>query len=462
MAAISDLLIEFLTQDLLDRSGSHPIYLSQVEVRGGETFTNNFFKKLLLPLLSRSDYTLKQLIDTVEESNDTLNRTDVFSKVDITLYSDYNSNVKSAAIKNYSKDKPVSTKVLIDLLPITLNIAKGVLDYNNEDLLNVKLDYANNNFNGNAESVKIGVDYIPYNPNDHLRTDLRLLSSLNNPSFRVLIDLFHLHQNNQSWQSTVANSAGGLIGVQYRKGVPHQGYSLESGFSLVKRSLASELDVNDNFVSSVYNKFNYENIKHLSYTKNFPTNGIKIDFTNELSSLAKQDGELPQTDINFVKSNLSLNIYTSFFNNFITFHSNSGFGNIYPLGGAIHISDKFFLGGVHSFKGFSKNALSLTGGLQYAKLTNTIYAKLPSFIHAPSSKNDFNPLRLYLTNTTGDVTNDIFKKGNLGTSFGVGLKYFNEWAHFDIGYYIAQRLGGEKVGVKDGFLFELSLGAASA
>ena len=49
-AKYSDLLTTLIAQDILTSSSSQPIYLSSVEVIGGETFSSDFFQEVIGPI----------------------------------------------------------------------------------------------------------------------------------------------------------------------------------------------------------------------------------------------------------------------------------------------------------------------------------------------------------------------------------------------------------------------------
>lgn len=433
----NDLLVKLLTDDLLERSGSQPIYLSQVEVNGGQTFSNDFFKKLFQPMLSTSDYTLKQLVEATESVDRKLKSTNVFKLVDVSVHLALVNHPITGT--NYNKDKPLVTKVLIDLVPVTLNIAQAFLNYNDEDYLNVRLNYLNNNFNNNGEAVRCGVNYNPYKPNDGLSTSLQLLLSLADPLFKLFVDLVH-RQENQEWQGNALNATGGKIGLLYAK----DRLITTTGFGLFKKATDTSV-----LNSSIFNKIQWGNVDRLNAV--FPTNGATVEVDSELTS--------SDTDVSFAKSDVAINLYKSFFSNFLTFQNSLRVGNITAFSGAVHSTDKFYLGGAHSFRGFTKNALDVNGGLQYAKLSSTVFSKLGWLRSADDARD---PLRLYGTLNVGNVSDNLAKSyGQSAVSTGLGLRYCGEWATFDLGWYAAQRIGGSVEGVKNGFDMSLSVGASN-
>lgn len=476
----SDLLTTLIAQDILTSSSSQPIYLSSVEVIGGETFSSDFFKKLLGPLVETSDYTLNQLVENITVSRDRLVKADVFKSIGVSLHSDYSASIPH--VLKYNKDQLIPTKVLFDVEASNLNAGDGFLNLNNDDNLNVNLNYLNNNFNENAESVNFGVNYNPYKPNQHLIANAKFLANLNDPSLKFLFDLFNTHQNNQTWQQASEKTTGGLIGLQYTNRIKN--LYLLTGLSLSKRTIHDIRDgaldelkyfSGDYLKSSIVNQLVYSNVSFLNnITKNFPISGYNITLSSEISSNQEQDNIEHQTG--FGKSTISTNLFTSFANKNFTAHLFNDFGGIYsPSSNSVHVSDRFYLGGFNSFRGFSKNSINTSGGSQFFRLGLTLYAKVPSFIYSthknaaaniPSLEDgigyEANPLRLYTTGSVGNVSNNILLDKSIASSIGCGLKYINHWANFDIGYYLAQRHDSDSsIGIKDGFQFSVSIGGSN-
>lgn len=466
------------TEEILSKSSLRPVYLSTVEVNGGETFSSEFFKKLLNPLIENSDYTLNELIDKIDDSREKLSKTEVFKTIDVTLHSDFSKKVPED-VKRYNKEISIPTKVVFDLSTINMNIGEGFLNFNNEDHLNVDLNYLNNNFNNNAEFVNVGVNYNPYKPNDHLFTNGKFLANLNNPCFKFLIDIHHSQQNNETWQQASEGTTGGVIGLQYSKG---KSLNVLTGLSLIKRTIHNIDDGADDQIkifageylkSSIINKIDYcKNIQFSDQlTKNFIINGFKSSAFYELASNQEQDDS---TNLGlFAKACYSIDLYKSFFNNYLTTQLSTNFGGIYNFNEKfpIHVSDKFYLGGMNSFKGFKRNAIDSNGGLQFYKISATIYSKLPKFIISPNPEIESScqvsyephPLRLYLNGTIGNVSNNLILEKTIPASAGFGIKYFNHWCNFDIGYFVSQRLhnSSNTFGIKDGLQFEVSIGGTN-
>lgn len=487
---MSDLQSKIVTQDLLERSASQPIYLSSIEVVGGETFSNSFFKKLLSPLTDNSDYTLGQLLKQVELSHNRLMKTDVFQKVDVSFHSDYVKQLPK--VESYNREPSIPTKVVFDLSTLSLNVGEGFLNLNSDDILSVNLNYLNNNFLQNAEIVNLGVNYNPYKPNQHLISNGKVSINLPNPSFKLISDFHNTNSNNQVWQQLSEHTSGLFSGLMYTS----ESKKLQTmlGLGVAKRTLHDIDDAASDDLKffggeflkkSIVHQIRYKDLKFLNeITNNFPINGFTLDILNEVSTNDAQGpvtgSSVSSTSEPFLKSGLSTNIFKSFFNNKITTHLSFDLGGIFAKSASasstsVHTSDRFYLGGFNSFRGFTKNSLNQEGGYQFYKLSATVYSQLPTFLYKPhhlirledGHGFEANPLRLYATGNVGSVTSDGLKlnaygDANVATSAGFGLRYFNNWANFDVGYFVANRLNDSSVaGIKDGFQFSVSIGGSN-
>lgn len=465
-----DLLTQIVTKDILNRSGSQPIYISAVEVVGGQSFSDVFFKNLLSPVVDSNECTFKQLVDRLGFCHEKLMKIGVFKDANVSLHSDY--TVDSSKISStLSSEKLIPTKIIFDLKTINLNTGDAFLNINNEDNLNLKLNYLNNNFNENAEVVNIGVNYNPYKPNEHLIANAKFLANLKNPSFKFLADIFNTHQNNHQWLSCAERTSGGVMGLQYVK----DNLSVFSGLSITRRAVHDIDDAasdevkfygGDFLKSSFVNQICYSNLKFLNgATRNFPTNGLNLSISNEISS--NQEQENVQNQHAFTKTSVSMNFFKSFFGDTITTEMFKNFGFIHTGNDSIHISDRFYLGGQNNLKGFNKNSINEVGGLQFYFAGTTIYSRLPKFFfdHKAflNNKNEPNPLRVYATGMVGNVAENIFELNSGAASAGIGLKYVNNWAKFDLGYYYSTRIGtnDNSAGLSDKFQFSVSIGGSN-
>lgn len=473
-----ELLTILLTEDFLSRSKSHPIYLTTVEVSGGESFSDDYFRKLSYPLLRNSDITLGQLLENLNQCYNKFVKTKSFKDIQISVQPDINSVVPTNVV-NYNSKDAIPTKVVINVIPTELEVGDGFLNVNKDDILNVNLRYLNKNFWGNGELVDLNVEYDPYNPNDRLVANAKAITSMTDPSIKFLVDLENLHQNNRAWRQASERSHSGLMGLQYKSFT--QRFSAFTGFGLFKRSMydleeSAPEDVKsysgDFLKTSLINRLSFKNLKYLNnITKNFPVSGYKASICGELASTQEQANPNNSTSHGKVSSNLEL--FHSFLDNIFTFHLFNNMGAFYLKSPSVHPFDRFYLGGLDSLNGFAKNSINPVGGLQFFKTGLTLYAKLPTFMYSshniiniPSLEDgrgyESNPLRLYGSCVIGNVGDRVFQTNSFARSLGCGIKYVNRSSSFDFGYFIAQRPdSSDRFGIKDGLQFSVSIGASN-
>ncbi|OBA22198.1 hypothetical protein METBIDRAFT_40018 [Metschnikowia bicuspidata var. bicuspidata NRRL YB-4993] len=451
---------EVFKQQALESSDSHPVFLTLVEINGGHNILRQFFSKLLSPLIEKSDYTLDQLVSKVNQSSDFLEKAEIFEKIKPSLHVDYTHSFPE--MKSYNKDKPIVTKVVYDLETKELSEGNLALGFNNEDFLTVDLGYINNNFNHNAEQVNIGVNYQPYKPSERLESILKLETKLRNPAYKFILDLHNSHQNNQIWQQNSSKATGGLIGILFlnRK----KGISVFNGFSLIKRSIDDFSDqkndsllsfIGENYKSSMISKISYDNTV---VSNGFLSEGFKFSMNNQISSDQARES-LRDIQIGFMKTTCSFDWFKSSSNNMFTTHFFKEMGAIFSAHPSklFHVSDKFYLGGFHSFRGFSRNGVNEHGGTQYYKAGVTVFGHMPNILH-PGLNPRNNPMRIYVTGMAGNVSNSILKESGV-FSLGFGMKYVKQLVELDVGYYVSRRADfSNTYGVRDGFKLQMSLG----
>lgn len=466
-ASTSDLHAEILKLDAFEDSKSQPVYLSKVEVNGGDHFTKEFFNKLLSPLVEQSDYTFEQLLEKADHSYTNLQKTQVFKNISPSFHIDYILPVPEKV--SFNSEKSIITKVIFDLELAEISAGEASLGYNSEDNLVVDLGYVNNNFNHNAELVNIGVNYRPYKPSEHLVSTMRVVSNLRNPTFKFILDLYNSHDNNQEWQQNSSKATGGVIGVSYLNLT--KTFSVFNGLALTKRSIYDIHDGahdslkvfgGDYLKSSIVSKLAFSNVRYLGDSHSFPASGISATLSNEICS--DQEQEVTTNNLTaFVKTASTFNLYKSFLNNALTAHFFKEAGVIYTSstsGTGVHLADRFYLGGFNSFRGFARNSVNEHGGLQFCKAGLTLYSKLPTLIPNKYDEEP-NPLRLYATGAVGSVGDNVLKDDGV-FSAGVGIRFFNKFANLDAGYYVSQRLNSSNTyGVRDGFQLEISLGGTT-
>ncbi|KAG7196138.1 uncharacterized protein KQ657_000150 [Scheffersomyces spartinae] len=464
VGSVSDIQSQLLLDEILTKSKAQPVYLNEVTVVGGDSFSNGFYKVLLAPLLSKSDYTLSQLMESIEASRTALQKTDVFQSVNAVIRSKGNAILPK--VPKYGNDDPISALVIINLQPIKLNSNAGFIRFNSQDYLSLDFNYVNNNCNKNAEMVDLGVSLTPYKPNNSMVSNAKFVSHLNNPSIRLLVDSFYANQENQEWLQSSEKSWGGIIGLLYK--LPNA--NALTGVSFSERTIHDVQDTASDVVKkavgdytklSIVNQLSYANIDYINNkTKNFPANGVTLDVNKEITF----NRELYSSDHNkgnFAKVSGSLNLFKSFFNNAITAHGSVSAGSIWG-NGPVHVSDRFYLGGYNSFRGFAKNAVNPEGGALFYSLGTTLYTKIPQIIKGTRTAN--NDLRFYVSSAVANISDNWVTSSSPDVvTFGLGIAYLNPWASLDLGYYISSRLdkySESTIGIRDGFQFSVSIGGS--
>lgn len=461
-----DLQTRIVTEEILARSGKRPIHLTTIEVNGGELFSRDFFQKMLSPLLHDLDYTLNRLVEDIATTEARLAQTNVFRSISSGLHADFKTVVPLLALV-YNKEPSIATKLVFNLLPININVFEGFLNFNLEDNLNLDLNYRNNNFYDNGELVDIGVHYNPYKPFDGLITNARFMSLLNNPAVKFLIDLNHCNQNNESWQQLKMAAASGVIGLHY---LPSLCSLVLAGFAFAKRNLHSIGDAanddvkffgGDHLKTSVIGNLTVANIKYLDVpSRAFPVSGYATELLLELS----QTTTAALLAVNsFAKIAAASTYYQLLFNHNVTakVSASAGYIHNFQADAPIHVGDRFYLGGITSLRGFTKNGINPLGGLQYYNLGATVFSKLPTFI-IKSQGDEPHPLRAYALGAVGNVGDDVLSDKNVPVSLGFGVQYFDHYANFDLGYFVARRLGIEDtIGIKSGLQFSMTIGGSN-
>lgn len=462
MSSTSELQQKILKENALIDSYSQPVYVTKVEVNGGDNFSRPFFNKLLAPVIQQSDYTLAQLLTHVDQCRKNLLKSHVFSKIDSSLDIDYTQPQPS--VKRYNLDKSLLTKIVFDLEPDEQKTGVVAFDFNTEENLAVGLGYSDNNFDGNAELVQIGIDYRPYKPSEHLFLKIHIESALSNPSYRFISEFYNTNESNQLWLHNSSKSLGGLFGIRYVDDV--NSLDVFNGLSFSRRSI---FDVNDQEASKTAKSFEGDFFKLSLLSKmsfstlhsqksTLPPCGSRLILSNEFVSEQPQQ-KFDQTPTYWMKFSALFETFKSFGNKTYTSHFFSEVGAIKSgQPNRVHISDRFYLGGFGSFPGFSRNGVQINGGMHFYKLGATLYSRLPN---AKKLTNDVNPLRCYVTAMVGNVFDSVIKESGV-VSTGVGLRYFSKSVRLDAGYYLALRLNSDHdIGVKDGFQLEVSIGGTS-
>ncbi|KAI0464132.1 hypothetical protein LJB42_001735 [Komagataella kurtzmanii] len=459
-------------QEILQKNYSTPLHLQQVDIVGGEGFNALFFKNLLNPLLSNSDLTVSNFVQSSNEVIQRLNDTEVFNTshlevVEASAAADEHSLViegQTTAFKRniqQSQLKPLPVKAILTLRPSLLKhfTVTPVLFENGIALNGI---YSNLNAFGNSESLSFNglVDLRSESPLKNFNFNFQ--APLKDPSYRLVFNSL-LSKSTVAWASNHEQTNSSVyLGLHKRFG---RSLTSELGFSGVHRNVYNLSDFTSDTIKSDASFSNKNslllnvNYDSRSFTPEslykFPTKGLSLTFNNEL--IIDQEKE------QFSKSDLKFQSLYSFFNNWLTFEVAGGIGSIIlnDTSKKPHFQDKFFLGGFNSLRGFKFNSTGLkdgndfVGGTNYFQLGATAYSKIP-FVKA-------SPLRLRLFINAGDVINDIptlkntnFIK-NSAQAVGWGLTYsLGSVANAEFNYNIPISTRTQDI-TKPGIEFALSL-----
>ncbi|ODV95396.1 hypothetical protein PACTADRAFT_50123 [Pachysolen tannophilus NRRL Y-2460] len=454
------------TDDILTKNKTRPVYLGKVEINGGEDFSNNFYSKLLTPLLQSSDVTVQQLLNACNRSFDDLSYTGVFQKINFEILEDkLESNVDLPSSFFYKKPdaiKPLPVKAIISLKTRKLsNIGINSIFYDNGNAINI--NYENLNYFGNSEYLLINtlLDLRKNLPTKAINFNFKTPLKAHTSSKFFINGLITDSENKFSSHEQILFS--GMVGLEknnfFKLNKTLYNSLLTTGFSINRRTITNINDsasdiVKNNAGDSLKQSFilsgSIDSRKYLSPETLFPIDGLFIKVDNEISGIYQKDS----IDDQFLKSCINFQALKSIFNKKLIFEISSAVGGIASIinynKSNIHIQDKFFLGGINSLQGFKYNSIGIKdgddfiGGNAFYKLRFAIMYGLP-FINASTT-----PLRIINYINFGDVlTNftslknkdfsfnkiDDFLKNQTSTSAGIGLIYqYNSTASLNLSY----------------------------
>ncbi|GMG20023.1 unnamed protein product [Ambrosiozyma monospora] len=358
--------------EVLENSNSQPVNLTKIEVIGGEPFTDNFFNKLLSPLLSTSDLTISQLINRTNSTLSNLDHSDVFDDVEVTVGQDS----QSKQVRTVLDAKALNLYTRFQLTPKRLNnfsIGSTTKEYGNF----LHLDYSNLNTFGNSEFFRL---YAVLNPiTDHQKRlmGLDFRAPCADPTLKLTANVLASRSSITKFQSKEQDEIHGKFGVQKEHVFAKCGSksTLTAAISLTNRSTLQVADSahdeiktysGNHFKEALHLDWNLTNLQYLPSSKRaFPLNGFNINVKNEYSGLTNSN---PKTNDNYYKFEGAASIAKSFLNNNFTITSTLKAGQLLNLSNksnTIHFQDKFYLplSGFHTL-GLNSNLCNV-GGLSY-------------------------------------------------------------------------------------------------
>lgn len=190
--------------------------------------------------------------------------------------------------------------------------------------------------------------------------------------------------------------------------------------------------------NSLQSKIQYDNTE--TDETGLPTSGLQVDLTTELA--------IPPGDVGYVKSHVRSAVHVAL-NSIFSLHAHVSTGYLHGLsfGGLCsprtHISDRFFLGGTGSFRGFvpsgigprsshseSKRVGDALGGNYFYAATAMASVATPLFTQFPNLNALSSHFRFFAFCTSGTCTNwsnahtitDVLRSSRVAAGFGVASK----------------------------------------
>jgi len=451
--------------NVLNKQTTKHVELKKVEINGGE-FSDTYYESLLNPSFGeRNVFALKDLNTELSQLKERLEYSGLFKDISINVDLDKSSATKMSKTDYLTVGAvPVTAKVNLTQVPIfKFSSYSSSTDYDAAS----GIRYLDPNFLKNASTllVDINVNYDPFNKTLNRKIwDLAIMTPFSkSPSLKAIFNPSISLIDAKSWASHTQHSKGGLIGVQ-KTWLSTAGDSFfTNGLSFTHRNVgdvsnsASDVvrtDAGDDFKLGLQSNYRFDTRKFLGQ---FALNGVNFDVTNEFAGFNSVDAvpnnaEKEGVELNkFNKTVFKFEGFKSFFNNTFTTALDFKAGSIFTLDSnktdKLHISDRFFLGGLTSLKGFHLNSVGLKNGNDYIGGSSFFKAGFTFFSKIPNTSTD-SPLRLYNFINAGDVfnfqsfnqfkdsvsTGDLIRQSAIAT--GVGLAYRSKNALLDLSYSI--------------------------
>jgi outer membrane protein assembly factor BamA len=461
--SLSEQLSKDAQDDLFRNQTTKPVVLNKIEITGGD-FSNDFYNKLVSPALnSQSALSLTELETELISIREKLQYIGLFNDIGIKLDLDEVSQVPTL-LKGEPQisENPLPVKAIISLTEMPLFKYASYSKSTDYDVA-AGFRYLNPNFSQNGDSliVDVNINYDPFSKSINRKVwDLSYLSPTwsRSNSGKFVINPTISTIDAQRWASHQQFSAGALIGLQNLCWKKCGATVWTVGLS---GSLRQVTDISNN-ASDLIRTYAGGDLKlglqtHFShdsrkYIGRFTSGGSCISLDNEFSGHNSVDYSGSQQCLQlqpFLKSLLKLEGASSFlFDNFtLGYNVQAGFIKSLAEDDELHISDKFFLGGLSSLQGFQSNSVGVKSGNDYVGGLSHFKADFRLFTRLPNSKKE-SPLRMYNYFNIGDVydfntleqTKSVFSSGVLmkksAVATGLGLSYKADNATLDLSYNI--------------------------
>lgn len=456
--------------DVVSRQCTRPVQLNSIAITGGD-FTSNYLQKLVAPALDDKPVSFNELYGVLGGIEKKLSNTGLFRDVRILLDLD---NTKRA-----TSESPIPVKANVTLTDLPLFKYSSYTRSTDQDV-GCGVRYLNPNFSQNADTllVDINFNYDPFDKSVNRKVwDLTYLHPLaKSANGKLLLNPTVATVDATKWASHKQHVVGAMLGYQtIMKSSNGGAHVFTAGFTGTMRQVTDIA----NSASDVIRTHAGGDLK-LGYLSNwtldkrafvgkFHTDGVLVGMTNEFAGhnsvdhQAFQQSQQSQTQQNqtqqsqhiellpFSKTTVDFAGAKSFFNKNVTVSADLSAGVLksFVEDGAdkLHVTDRLFVGGQHSLKGFHRNAVGVKNGNDHIGGTSAfkLGASLSTTLPRTSASA---PLRLYTFINAGDVHNfknleeglSAITSGSIITkaaaASGVGLAYKAQNAVLDLSYNV--------------------------
>lgn len=471
MSSLNTALNEESKYQVLNSQLTRPLAITKLEFVGGD-FNDKYYENLVKSILPQGAadkdaiFSLKLFNDELLSIEKSLSNTGLFSNISIDLDVD-EAAVLPTLIKGESTLStgliPVKAKFNLTQLPLfKYSSYSSALD----DGSSVGFRYLNPNFLRNSSCLLFDTNFhydIFSNELNHKLYNLSILLPLPSRSnAKVIFNPTLATVDATKWASHQQVATGAFLGLQQSKvcSCLNALSIVTGGVSFTDRKLTSIADSASDLIKvssgddlKFAAQLNYR-LDSQTYQDKFVKSGTSISLTNEYAAFNNVSAftEASKTKknvsfLNFTKTVFDFSTTGSFLSDIFTTQLHFQAGHIVDLSkGKLHLTDKFFLGGDASLKGFQLNSVGAKDGNDYIggtsvwKLNLGLYSRLPN---VPASS----PLRLYSFFNVGDNYNfkssaeakNLVLSGdilNSASAVGTGIIYKANNATLDLSYNI--------------------------
>nr|CAG8440604.1 12075_t:CDS:10 [Entrophospora candida]CAG8585733.1 6589_t:CDS:10 [Entrophospora candida] len=396
-----------------------PLYVNSIKLDGVKKTRRNFLEQIFNPILKAR--TLGSIIDEIQISIDKLYRLDIFENFDILLDTSNNQLTQ------------------IDVIDVLLSVEEkkrffmktGTEIGNDSGSANLSLNVRN--LFGGAETLEA---YMATSTQTSRIFQFCLATPINgNPDSKIDISAFRMTKSNQLYSSHDEILKGSAL--RWR-GISKLGFH-ELNYGLIWRQICN---INNDATLSIRESAGHSLKSSISHTFIYdkrddiilPSSGYYFKLFQEVAGFGG--------DVNFIKNEIENQINYPLGEGFI-FSASLRNGILYPLKDKSNISDRFFLGGAQSVRGFKLNGLGpredkkdSLGGDIYLAGGISLFTPLPKLKKYPvkghlfingGSLIEFDSRRNFLNNFK-----NLTKTPSI--SAGIGIAYKSSILRFEINF----------------------------